>query len=263
MSHNDVDLVFNIVLVDHGVLFVMIVHVGGGLAGMVVDKRPGLFVLAVVGNRMHQNGEARFLPGGDGDGRYAEHLRETMEIDLHTALFHDIHHVQCKNDRLAKLDELQRQVQVAFQTGSIDDVDDHIYFIAHNTFPGNSLFHSIGSQAVDTWQVNKLEFLPFVDRFPFFLLYRYAGPVGNLQVRPGKCVKEGGLPAVWIADKAYIDGLFHSSCTSVTSMWSAIRLPRANRVPRNLAVRDPFLSLFSIVMRDPSVSPSASRRRSN
>ena len=230
---------------------------------VLVDQPVRAGAAPVVGGGVEQGVQPRPAPGGHGDHRRPQHLGQAVEVDLHPPLLHDIHHVQCKNDRLAQLDELQRQVQVAFQTGSIDDVDDHIYFIAHNTFPGNSLFHSIGSQAVDTWQVNKLEFLPFVDRFPFFLLYRYAGPVGNLQVRPGKCVKEGGLPAVWIADKAYIDGLFHSSCTSVTSMWSAIRLPRANRVPRNLAVRDPFLSLFSIVMRDPSVSPSASRRRSN
>ena len=99
----------------------------------------------VVQDGMKQDRKTGLFSRGNRDTWYAKHFREAVQIDLHAAFFHDIHHVECKDDRLSKLDELQSQIQVALQGGSVRHIYDDIDIAAHDAFPGNGLFHRVGS----------------------------------------------------------------------------------------------------------------------
>ena len=110
LSHDYVDLVFNLVFVHHGVLFVMVVHMGRGFSCVVVDERSLLGILAVVGNGMHKDRKPCLLTGRHRNRRYSQHLRKAVEVNLHATFFHDVHHIQRQYNRFAKFDKLQRKI---------------------------------------------------------------------------------------------------------------------------------------------------------
>ena len=60
--------------------------------------------------------QAASLPGGYRNHRnIAQHLGKPVEIQLHPPLLHNIHHVKSQDHRFAKLQKLQREVQVPLQ----------------------------------------------------------------------------------------------------------------------------------------------------
>ena len=110
--YQQVYLVLNFIAVHHHVLPVMVVTVACLLGVVVAGGLCGLLVL-VVGRRVHQNVQAGFPPGGDGNHRDAQHLRQAVQVDLHATLLHNVHHIQRQDNRLAQLNQLQGQIQVA------------------------------------------------------------------------------------------------------------------------------------------------------
>ncbi|GFI51529.1 hypothetical protein IMSAGC020_02743 [Lachnospiraceae bacterium] len=112
----------------------MVVLVGGGFAGVVMDEGALLGILAVVGDGVHQNGEPAPFPCRYRDSRDAQHLGKAVKVDLHAPFFHDIHHVKSKHDRLAEFYELQSQIQVPLEAGSVNDVDNDVNLVAHDAF---------------------------------------------------------------------------------------------------------------------------------
>ena len=82
----------------------------------------------MVSRRVQQGVEARALAGRYRNHRNTKHFRQAVQINFHTAFFDNIHHIQRQYDRLAQFQDLQGQIQVPFQTGSIDDIYDDIDF---------------------------------------------------------------------------------------------------------------------------------------
>ena len=73
-----------------------------------VDQRIRTPLVSMMGDGMKKDVKPRALLGGDRDHRNAQHLRETVQIDLHAAFFHHIHHVQRQDHRLSQLQKLKR-----------------------------------------------------------------------------------------------------------------------------------------------------------
>ena len=231
-----VDLVLDDVIVHHGVLTVVIVLMPR-LLRMMVDERPLLRIFLVMGDCMHQDLQAAAFARRHRDRRDAQHLRETVQVDLHAPLFHHVHHIERQHHRLAKLNELQRQVQVPLQAGRIHHIHDHIHLVAHDALAGHLLLHRIGGQAVDARK-----------RPAFFLLHGHARPVRHFQIRPRVGVEQRRFSAVRVADEPDVDHLSAHTAASFTKILSAMRRPNANRVPRNFTVMAPFLSLLRTVI---------------
>ena len=97
---------------------------------MMVDKGTLLCMVLVMSHCMEQDGQPGFFPGGDRDGRNAQHLRKTVQVDLHAPLLHDIHHVQRQHNGFSQLNELESQVQVSLQTGGVHHIHDDIHLVA-------------------------------------------------------------------------------------------------------------------------------------
>ena len=103
--YHQVNLVLQLVGIHHGVLRVVMVPVlclqGLGLVlPVVVDQGDVVLVVLVVGRGVHQDVQAGLPPGGHGDHRDAQHLREPVGVDLHAPLLHDVHHVQGQDHRV-------------------------------------------------------------------------------------------------------------------------------------------------------------------
>ena len=64
--------------------------------------------------------------GGDGDAGDAERVRKAGDIDRAVVGAHLVHHVERDDHGDAKLQKLQRQVQVALDVGGVHDIDDAV-----------------------------------------------------------------------------------------------------------------------------------------
>ena len=195
-----VDLVLDLVRVDHGVFGVVVVLVVGHRL-VLVDQQVGAGAVLVVGRRVQQGVQAAALPGRHRDDRDAQHLGQAVQVDLHAALFHNVHHVQGHDHRLAQLQELQRQVKPAFQRGGVHHVDDDVHLVAEDELAADRLLHGVGGQAVGAGQVHQVDVQAVVLDRALHLFHRHARPVGHFQVCAGVGVEQGGFAAVGVADK--------------------------------------------------------------
>lgn len=93
LNDNSIDFIFDLVMVYHSIFCMMIMAVGSMQPRMVMDQRTLGGKLLVMGYCVHQNREPRLFPCRDRYCRNSQHFRQTVQVDLHTALFYDIHHV--------------------------------------------------------------------------------------------------------------------------------------------------------------------------
>ena len=69
------------------------------------DALRSLFIM--MDHCVHQDIQSGTFSCRNRDNRdSAQHLRKTVQVDLHAALFHDIHHVQRQNNRLFQFQKL-------------------------------------------------------------------------------------------------------------------------------------------------------------
>ncbi len=72
-----------------------------------------LHIVAVMRDDMQQNIKTALFARADGNNRHAEHFRQAMQVNIHAALFDNIHHVEGYDERLPKLNELQDKIEFA------------------------------------------------------------------------------------------------------------------------------------------------------
>ena len=61
---------------------------------MMVDHRGHFLMIPVMNRSMHQNIQTLPLSGTDRNDRNTQHFRQSVQVYLHTAFFHNIHHIQ-------------------------------------------------------------------------------------------------------------------------------------------------------------------------
>ena len=195
-----VDLVLDLVRVDHGVFGMVVVLVVGHRL-VLVDQQVGAGAVLVVGRCVEQGVQAAALPGRHRDDRDAQHFGQAVQVDLHAPLFHNVHHVQGHDHRLAQLQQLQCQVQPPLQGRGVHHVDDDVHLVAEDELPADRLLHGIRGQAVGAGQVHQVDVQTVVLDRALHLFHRDPRPVGDLEVGAGVGVEQGGLAAVGVADK--------------------------------------------------------------
>ena len=197
-----------------------------GLAVADVQLRGHGLVFRRLHSPAHQFVDALALPGADSHHRHAQSLFQPGQINGISACAQRVHHVQRQHDRHAQLQQLQRQVQIAFQIGGVHNVDDHVRLIPDDEIPGDDLLHGIGAEGIDAGQVYDghvavlighrlaLLLLPahppgkahvgllavvMVQHGASFLLHRHAGPVAHVLIGAGQLIEKGRLAAVLVA----------------------------------------------------------------
>ena len=112
LADDTIDLVLDGIRIDHRVFRVMVVDVmGRGL--VVVDEIVGPRAVFVVDGGVKEGVEPLALSCRHGDDGDAEHFREAVHVDFHTAFLNDIHHVESHDDGFAELQKLQREIEAA------------------------------------------------------------------------------------------------------------------------------------------------------
>ena len=162
-------------LLQHGKLRLQLFSVVQNVA-----LRPFLIVMH---HGMHQNIQPRPLCGGNRhDRNVAQHLRQTVQVDLHAPLLHDVHHIEGQDDRLSQLQKLKRQIQVSLQAGSVHHIDDRFDVIVQHTFSGHHLLDGIAGEGIDARRIHQLQIIPLIGDVSFVFFHGYAGPVRHLQL---------------------------------------------------------------------------------
>ena len=134
-------------------------------------------VLDGTGKRMRQHGLARFcrldrrirrfqnivtLQRGDLDDPAAERLGKLRDMDLVAALPDDVHHVDRDNDRNAELDQLRRQIKIAFQIRAVHEIEDRVRPLADQIIPRDDLLQRIRRKRVNARQIGHGHAVPLL-----------------------------------------------------------------------------------------------------
>ena len=148
---------------------------------------------------LHQLPYALVFERRDLHDGHAERLFEPGGVQL-IAVFGDrVDHVERDHDGHVDLHELRGKVQIAFEIGRVDDVDDAIGLFVQDIIAGDDLFRRVRGERIDTGKVDDLD--GFVELFvnALALIHRDARPVADVRRAAREGVEQRGLPAVRVA----------------------------------------------------------------
>ena len=101
--------------------------------------------------RSFGNVKAAFaFQGADGVDRGSDFRRQFLQVDGVAVLVHQVHHVDSDDHGQTYFDQLGGEVQVAFQIGAVDDVQDHVGLFVDQVFTGDSFFQRVRGKGIDT-----------------------------------------------------------------------------------------------------------------
>ena len=161
-------------------------------------QRDRLAVSGGFDRRIRRLVDVRPFQSGDADELHAHLLGQDVQIDLYAVLFDQIHHVDGDDDRNAQFRQLCGQIQVSFQVGTVNDVQDRIRSFSDQVFSGDHFFQSIRRKGIDARKVGDDHILVAFE-LTLFLFDGDARPVSDISGRAGKGVEEGGFATVGIA----------------------------------------------------------------
>ena len=107
-----------------------------------------------------------------GQHGYAQEVGKLFKIDVITTLLRFIKHIQSTNHGHVHINKLRREIKIAFQITTVDDIDDHVGILLNELFTHIKFLWRIGRQAVCTGQVNKVQSITFKRGVSFFGIHR-------------------------------------------------------------------------------------------
>jgi len=102
---------------------------GAGLAAAVSDIDDGL----------NQFGQALAICCHGGNDGHAQVFLQVGRIDLPATTPDLVHEIEGDDHTVGQLQDLQGQVEIALEAGSVDNVDDYIGFAKEDIVPGDNL----------------------------------------------------------------------------------------------------------------------------
>ena len=135
--------------------------------------------------------------GGDHEHRATEPAGESAGVDLVAVFLHEVGHVECHDNGQARLDDLEREIEVALEIGGVDQLDDDVGLAAHQIIAAHALLGAVRGERVDTGEVRHDDAL-VAREARLLLLNRHAGPVAHVAVLAGDQVEEGCFSAVGV-----------------------------------------------------------------
>ena len=111
----------------------------------------------------------------------AQLLTQHINVNGVAVFAHNVHHVDGYQNGKSQVKQLRGQVQVAFQVGAVNDVDNGVGALVDDEFTCNNFFKRVGRKRIDARKVNNLEVLVgFAGAF--FLFNGNARPVTDALV---------------------------------------------------------------------------------
>ena len=130
---------------------------------------------------IHQLANTLVAGSANGDDRHAQQALEQVDVNGAAVGRHLVHHVERDDHRTVELHELQCQVQVALDVGSVNDVDDGVRTLVEDELTAHDLFACVRRQGVNARQVGNAR-LGMVTDGAIFAVDRHAGKVTDVLV---------------------------------------------------------------------------------
>ena len=138
---------------------------------------------------LHQFVKAFFFQSGDGHDGHADLFFKTCRVDLIAAFFYLVHHVERDHERYVDLHQLGGEIQVSFQIGRVDYIDDAIGFFVQNKVTRNDFFGRVRRQRINTGKVYDRNGFRTLFVQSFSLIYGNARPVADVSRRARQVIE--------------------------------------------------------------------------
>ena len=163
----------------------------------ILAKR-SLLIFCHMDRMSYQLIDAFIFGSGDRDYRHTEHRFHAVDIDGASVSVHLVHHVKRDDHRYIHLQKLHGQIQVSFDVGRVDDVDDALRLFIDDKISGNHFFGRIRRHRINTGKVCDQRVLLSADR-PVLSVYRDTREVTYMLSGACQLVKQGRLSGVLIS----------------------------------------------------------------
>ena len=156
-----------------------------------------------VQSMFHQLADTLVAGSANGDNGHAQQALE--QVDVHGAAVgrHLVHHVERDDHGAIELHKLQRQVQVTFDVGGVDDIDDGVGVLVQDKLAAYDLLARVRRQRINAGQVGNA-CLGVVADGAIFAVDRHARKVTDMLVGARQLVEQRGLAAVLVAGESKI-----------------------------------------------------------
>ena len=156
-----------------------------------------LLILGDVKRMFNQLVYALVFRRRDRNDRYAEQRLHPVDIDKALIADHLVHHVQCKDHRNIHLQQLHRQIQIPFDIGRVQNVDDRLRLFFQHKIPGDDFLTAVGRHGVNARKVGHIGLGMSFDR-AVFPVNRNARKVSDVLIGASQLIKKGGFSAVLV-----------------------------------------------------------------
>ena len=156
-----------------------------------------LFVLGCFQKGFHQFRNAFILGSADRHHRCAKSFRHFPHIDASTIPPQLVHHIQSNYHRHLQGQKLQRQIQISFNIGGIQNIDNGIGLLFQQKLLGHHFLLGIGTYGVNAWQIHHL--MGGSPKGSHLLIYGHTGEVSHMLIGTGEAVEQGGFTAILIS----------------------------------------------------------------
>jgi len=138
------------------------------------------------------------LDGADGHDRDAQRLGEPLHIHGSAVDAHLVHHVERHDHGQAQFQQLQRQIEVAFEIGGVHDVENPVGMAVQQKIPRDGLLLRVRPEGINPREVDNQDvFIPlYASRF---LVHGHAGKVPHMLAGTCQNIEQRGFAAVWVS----------------------------------------------------------------
>ena len=149
-------------------------------------------------DRLNKILDSLILCRADRDDRDSKFLRHLFVVDCSSVAAYLVHHIECKHHWNVHLKKLQGQIQISLYVCRIHNIDNSVGFFFENKIPCDDLLICVGSNRIDSREVDDSTVLRRPD-FSHFLIYGHAGEIPYVLVRSCQLIKKRCFSAILIA----------------------------------------------------------------
>ena len=176
------------------------------------------------------DGAEEFLHAGtvlkrSGHHGHTEQRAERLQVDMVATAFEFVIHIQGTHKSDVHIDKLCRQVEVAFQVGGIDNVDDNVWHFLRKVLTHIEFFRRIAREGISSRKVNQLEFVTEERGAGFSGIDSDSRVVAHTGMGSTGKIEERGLATVGVANECYADGttLAHGFVVGIRSPFPSLK----------------------------------------
>ena len=149
-------------------------------------------------SRINQLGDAFIFTGRDGNDRNAQGLLHFTDFDGAAVGPHLIHHVQRNDHGNVQFYQLQAQIKIPFDVGSINDINNAVRMRIDQKIPRYDFFTGIGRKGVNAGKIHNHSVFVAADK-TVLAFHCNAWEIAHMLIGSGKLIEKGRLTAVLIA----------------------------------------------------------------